>query len=206
MLVNVYNLDKNAVGEADLPEEVFFTHPRIDIMHSVVNWQLSNRRSGTRKTRTISDVSGTTKKPFKQKGTGNARQGSLRSVHMRGGAVSHGPVVRSHGFSLPKKIRQFGMRSALSEKCMNDRLFVVDSFVMSEISTSDVKKRLGNFGYKSYLIIDDSFVDFNFMSSVRNLHGIDVLPQVGANVYDILRHDCVLISVPAVESLSWRLR
>lgn len=204
MLSKVYNWNNEEVGEIELDDTVFAMMPRIDIMHTVVNWQLAKRRAGTHKAKTISEVSGTTKKPFKQKGTGNARQGSLRSVQMRGGGISHGPRVRSHAFDLPKKVRRLGLCSALSAKCHNDSLIVVDSFECDKVSTKEVKDKIGRFGFKSYFLVDLDKND-NLLLSVRNVHGIDFVPQIGVNVYDVLRHDCVMISVGAVEALVERL-
>ena len=123
MKLSVFNLDKEEVGEVNLDENIFGIDIRPDLIKQVIDWQRAKRRSGTHSTKTISQVSGTTKKPHSQKGTGKARQGSLRQVHMRGGAVSHGPVYRSHAFALNKKIRKLGLLHAINSKLDQEKLF-----------------------------------------------------------------------------------
>jgi large subunit ribosomal protein L4 len=152
----------------------------------------------------MGEVSGTTKKPYKQKGTGNARQGSLRSPQFRTGGVVHGPVVRDHGYSLPKKVRRLGLISALSQKHAEGKLVVLDAAVAADPKTRALAARLKVLGWRSALIID-GVVDDNFLRASRNIHGVDVLPSVGANVYDILRHDVLAITAAGVEGLKTRL-
>src|ERR1700710_1424963 len=126
MQVDIITLENAAAGSAELPDDIFKITPRPDIMARVIHWQLSKRRSGNHKTKGMSEVSGTTRKPYKQKGTGNARQGSLRSPQFRTGGRVHGPVVRDHGYDLPKKVRRLGLISALSQKQAEGKLIVVD--------------------------------------------------------------------------------
>ena len=171
----------------------------------MVNWQLAKRRSGNHKTKGISDIRGTTKKPYKQKGTGNARQGSLRSPQFRGGAVIHGPVVRSHAFDLPKKVRKLALRVALSSKAADGKLIVLDAAKAATPKTKDLAGRLGKLGWNSVLVIDGE-VDDNFASASRNIPHVNVLPSVGANVYDILRADTLVLTKDAVEMLEARLK
>lgn len=204
--VKLYNLDKEVVGELQLNETIFALQPRADIIKLVIDWQRAKARSGTHKTKTVSEVMGTTKKPFKQKGTGNARQGSLRSVHMRGGGTSHGPVVRDHDTDLPKNVRRLGVMHALSSKFNEGRLIIIDSLTLTEPKTTILAKKLKNFEGKSFFIIDGSNVENNFQLAARNIVNVRVVPQIGANVYDIIKHDYVMLSRDAVTALEERLR
>lgn len=206
MKVKILTLDNKAAGEVELDETVFGLPVRGDILHRVVEWQRAKARSGNHKTKGISEISGTTKKPFKQKGSGNARQGSLRSPQFRGGARIFGPVVRSHAYDLPKKIRKLGLKTALSAKLKDGKLSVVDSVKMDAPRTKDLTSKLATLGWKSVLVIDGNEIDTNFALAARNLYGIDVLPQVGANVYDILKHDNLVITKSGLELLEARLK
>ena len=154
MKLTVRNLDNKEVGDIELADEVFGLPVRRDILARVVNWQLAKRRAGTHKTKGISDISGTTKKPYKQKGTGRARQGSLRSPQFRGGAVIFGPVVRSHEFGLQKKVRQLGLKTALSAKQAEGKLIVIDARRVDEAKTKALRARFDALGWDSVLIID----------------------------------------------------
>jgi large subunit ribosomal protein L4 len=204
MKLDIITLDNGAAGTVELPDEYFAARPRADIMARVVHWQQAKRRAGTHKVKGMGEVSGTTKKPYKQKGTGNARQGSLRSPQFRTGGVVHGPVVRDHGYSLPKKVRRLGLISALSQKHAEGKLVVLDAAVAADPKTRGLAARLKVLGWRSALIID-GVVDENFLRASRNIHGFDVLPSVGANVYDILRHDVLAITSAGVEGLKLRL-
>ena len=203
MQIEIKTLDNGSAGTIDLPDEIFATAPRADIMARVVHWQQAKRRAGTHKTKGMGEVSGTTKKPYKQKGTGNARQGSLRAPQFRTGGVVHGPVVRDHGYDLPKKVRRLGLISALSQKQAEGKLVVLDAATASG-KTKDLATRLQALGWFSALIIDNA-VDANFLRASRNIVGIDVLPTVGANVYDILAHDVLAVTAAGVEGLKERL-
>ena len=204
MQIAMRTLDNTEAGEAELPDSIFGAVPRPDIMARVVHWQLAKRRSGTHKTKGMGEVSGTTKKPYKQKGTGNARQGSLRSPQFRTGGRVHGPVVRDHGYDLPKKVRRLGLISALSQKQVDGKLVVLDAATGGDGKTSALQKRLDTLGWKSVLVIDRT-VDPTFLRASRNIVGIDVLPTVGANVYDILQHDLLVVTTAGVEGLKERL-
>jgi len=203
--LTVRDLDNKEVGDIDLAEEVFGLPVRGDILARVVNWQLAKRRAGTHKTKGISDISGTTKKPYKQKGTGRARQGSLRSPQFRGGAVIFGPVVRSHEFGLQKKVRKLGLKTALSAKQAEGKLVVIDAASAAEAKTKALRSQFATLGWGSVLIIDGA-VDEGFAKAARNLPKVDVLPSVGANVYDILRRDTLVLTRAAVEQLEARLK
>jgi large subunit ribosomal protein L4 len=204
--VVVRNLDNQEVGDIELDDGVFGLAPRRDILARVVNWQLAKRRAGTHKTRGISEISGTTKKPYKQKGTGRARQGSLRSPQFRGGAVIFGPVVRSHAFGLQKKVRRLGLKTALSAKLGEGKLVVIDTAHLDDAKTKALHARLAALGWESVLIIDGPSIDENFARAARNLPRVDLLPQQGANVYDILRRDTLVLTREAVRHLEARLK
>ena len=203
MQIEIKTLDNGSAGTIDLPDEIFATAPRADIMARVVHWQQAKRRAGTHKTKGMGEVSGTTKKPYKQKGTGNARQGSLRSPQFRTGGVVHGPVVRDHGYDLPKKVRRLGLISALSQKQAEGKLVVLDAAAGAG-KTQELAAKLKVLGWTSALIIDRA-VDVGFLKASRNIIGVDVLPTVGANVYDILRHDVLAVTAAGVEGLKERL-
>jgi large subunit ribosomal protein L4 len=206
MKLTVRNLDNEEVGEIELADEIFGLPIRRDILARVVNWQLAKRRAGTHKTKGISEIRGTTKKPYKQKGTGRARQGSLRSPQFRGGGRIFGPVVRSHAFDLQKKVRRLGLKIALSAKQDEGKLVVIDTAHVGEAKTKVLRARLAALGWNSALIIDGSVVEENFARATRNLPRVDVLPQQGANVYDILRRDTLVLTREAVRHLEARLK
>jgi large subunit ribosomal protein L4 len=206
MKLTVRNLDNEEIGDIDLADEVFGLPIRRDILSRVVNWQLAKRRAGTHKTKGIGEIRGTTKRPYKQKGTGRARQGSLRSPQFRGGARIFGPVVRSHAFDLQKKVRRLGLKIALSAKQDEGKLVVIDAAHISEAKTKALRVRLAALGWDSVLIIDGSVVEENFARATRNLPRVDVIPQQGANVYDILRRDTLVLTREAVRQLEARLK
>jgi len=206
MKLTVRNLDNEEVGDIELADEIFGLPIRCDILARVVNWQLAKRRAGTHKTKGISEIRGTTKRPYKQKGTGRARQGSLRSPQFRGGARIFGPVVRSHAFDLQKKVRRLGLKIALSAKQDEGKLVVIDAAHIGEAKTKALSVRLAALGWDSVLIIDGSVVEENFVRAARNLPCVDVLPQQGANVYDILRRDTLVLTREAVRHLEARLK
>src|SRR5271168_3920399 len=205
MKLPVKNLANESVGEIELDDAIFAVPVREDLIFRAVNWQLAKRRSGTHKTKGISEIQGTTKKPYKQKGTGRARQGSLRSPQFRGGATIFGPVVRSHEFSLQKKVRKLGLKTALSSKQREGKLVVIDAAHVDEAKTKALRARFETLGWDSVLIIDGPAIDEGFMRAARNLPRVDVLPQQGANVYDILRRDTLVLTREAVQHLEARL-
>jgi large subunit ribosomal protein L4 len=206
MKLKVHDLDNKEVGDIDLADEVFGLPVRGDILARVVNWQLAKRRAGTHKAKGISDISGTTAKPYKQKGTGRARQGSRRSPQFRGGAVIFGPVVRSHEFGLQKKVRRLALKTALSAKQAEGKLVVLDDATLKDPKTRQLAERFAKLGWASVLIIGGPVLDENFARAARNLPKVDVLPQQGANVYDILRRDTLVLTRDAVQHLEARLK
>lgn len=206
MKATVKNLDNKDVGTLELADAIFGVEPRRDLLTRTVRWQLAKRRSGNHATKGISDISGTTKKPWAQKGTGRARQGSLRSPQFRKGAVIFGPQVRDHGHDLPKKIRRIALCMALSSKQKEGKLIILDQARVEAPKTKVVAQKLAKMGIGSALVIDGSNMDPSFALAVRNLKNVDVLPEQGANVYDILRHDVLVLTKNGVEQLSERLK
>src|SRR3990170_2862006 len=206
MKCSVTNLDNKKVGDIDLDETVFGLPLRPEILARMVNWQLAKRRAGTHKTKGISDISGTTRKPYRQKGTGRARQGSLRSPQFRGGAVIFGPVVRSHAHDLPKKVRRLALKTVLSRKQADGKLVILDAARTQAAKTKTLAGKLDQLGWRSVLVIDGPELDENFCRAAANIPGVDVLPQPGANVYDILRRDILVLTRDAVQHLEARLK
>ena len=206
MKLPVKNLANEAVGEIDLDDAVFAVPVREDLIFRMINWQLAKRRQGTHKTKGISEISGTTKKPYKQKGTGNARQGSLRSPQFRGGARIFGPVVRSHEHDLPKKVRALALKTALSAKAAAGQLVVIDDAVAKDHKTKALASNLKAMGLESLLVIGGAVLDQNFVRAARNIPLVDVLPSQGANVYDIIRRDTLVLTKSAISDLEARLK
>lgn len=205
MKVNVITLDNKAAGEIELADAIFGLTPRADILQRVVEWQRAKSRAGTHHAKTRAEVSGTTKKPFKQKGSGRARQGTLRGPHQRKGGKAHGPVNRSHEFSLNKKVRKLGLRMALSAKQAAGQLTIIDQAANIDAKTKAVASSFAKLGWSKTLIITGNAVDQGFARAARNLRGVDVLPTQGANVYDILRHTQLVLTKDAVDALQTRL-
>lgn len=206
MQQNVMTLDAGEAGTIELDEAVFGVPVRGDLLARAVHWQLAKRRAGTHKAKQIGDIAGTTKKPWRQKGSGRARQGSMRSPQFRGGAVIFGPVVRDHGYDLPKKVRALALKTALSSKQAEGKLIVIDEATLPEAKTKALVQRLGKLGWTSVLFIGGAEIDQGFARAARNLPQVDVLPQQGANVYDILRRDTLVLTRGAVEALEARLK
>lgn len=206
MKATVKNLENKEVGSMEILDLVFGVEPRRDILTRMVNWQLAKRRSGNHATKGISQISGTGKKPWAQKGTGRARQGSLRSPQFRTGAVIFGPLVRDHAHDLPKKVRMLALRMALSSKQATGKLIILDEAKMADFKTKILAAKLDKMGLSNVLIIDGSNLDENFAKAARNIPCVDVLPEQGANVYDILRRDVLVLTKNAVEQLQERLK
>ena len=205
MRAKVTTLDSESAGTMELDDAIFGVPVRADILNRVVKWQLAKRRAGTHKTRGISEISGTTAKPWRQKGTGRARHGSRRSPQFRGGAVTFGPVVRDHAFGLPKKVRKLGLRTALSAKAADGKLVVIDQAKLDAPKTRSLVAKLAKLSWGSALVIDGPEIDANLRRAASNIPQFDVLPQQGANVYDILRRDTLVLTKAAVEHLEARL-
>lgn len=205
MKLSVIKLDGKAAGDVDLSDAVFgITDIRGDILARYVNWQLAKRRAGTHKVQTRNENSRTGKKMYKQKGTGGARHGSRRAPQFVGGSRAFGPVVRDHGFSLPKKVRALALRHALSSKVVSGDLIVVDNVSVKEPKTAALREQFGKLGWTKTLIIAGPEVDVGFGLAARNIPLVDVLPNAGLNVYDILRADKLVLTKAAVEAIEAR--
>lgn len=204
MKQDILNLDNEKVGTIDLNESIFGLEIRADILQRVVRWQLARLQSGNHKAKGRSEVSRSGSKPFKQKGTGRARQGDRKAPHMTGGGVAFGPVVRSHAHDLTKKFRALGLKTALSSKAQNGNLVIVDSTKISTSRTKDLLAKLDTCGLKNCLFIDGKEVDTNFALASRNIAHVDVLPVIGANVYDILKKDKLVLTKDALTCLEER--
>lgn len=202
----VVSISNKKVGEIELSDDVFGLDSRVDILHRMVRWQRAKAQAGTHATKGISQISGTTKKPWRQKGTGRARAGSMRAPQFRGGATIFGPTSRSHGHKLPKKVRSLALKTALSVKAQEGKLIILDEMDIKSPKTSELKKVLDSNGWKSSLFIGGEFVAENFALASRNIIGVNVLPQQGANVYSILKDDILVLSKDAVHHLEARLK
>ncbi len=206
MKLQVKTLSNGEAGEIEVDDNVFGIEPRADILARVVRWQLAKRQAGTHKTKERGEINRTHTRIYRQKGTGRARHGSANANLFRGGGVSHGPRVRSHAHELPKKVRRLGMRSALSAKLAEGKLIVIDTLHLPEAKAKALKAQLAVFGARSYLMVGGAELDAGFQNAARNLEGVDVLPQQGANVYDILRRDLLIMTRDAVQHLEARLK
>ncbi len=202
MKTKITTLEGKSAGEMDLREDVFGLAPRKDILQRMVEWQRAKKRAGTHKTKTIGEISGGGKKPWKQKGTGHARQGSRRAAQWVGGQTTFGPVVRSHAYHLNKKFRKLGLKMALSAKQAAGSLIVIDEAKGKK--TKDMAQAFAKLGWKKPLIVDAT-LDQHFVKAARNIKHVDVLPTIGINVHDILRHKELVLTKAAIESLEERL-
>lgn len=206
MKTNVLTLDAKKAGDIDLDEAIFGVTARADILHRVVNWQLAKRRAGTHAVQFRSDVSRTGARFGRQKGGGTARHGARSSNIFVGGGRAFGPIPRDHGYSLPKKIRKLGLKSALSAKQANGKIIVVDAAELKDGKTQELKAKLGKLGLTNALFLDGAEVNQNFLRAAQNIPNVDVLPTQGANVYDILRRDTLVLTKAAVAQLGERLK
>ena len=206
MKLEVIKLEGAKAGEIELDDAIFGLEPRAEILHRVVRWQRAKAQAGTHSVLGKSDVSYSTKKIYRQKGTGGARHGSKKAPIFRHGGVYKGPTPRSHAHELPKKFRALGLKHALSAKAKAGELVVLESLDMAEAKTAKLARAAKELGWKRVLIIDGAEVNENFARAARNLDGIDVLPTMGANVYDILRRDQLVLTKAGVEALEARLK
>ena len=205
MKVNVQTLDAGKGGDLELKDEIFGVEPRADILHRVVTWQLTNRRAPARAARERSDVARTGKKFGRQKGGGTARHGDRRAPIFVGGGKAHGPRARVFSSSLNKKVRQLGLKMALSSKALSGQLIVLDNLDLAEGKTRELHEKLGKLGFgKTALVIDGDALNVGFARASSNLGSINLMPAVGANVYDIMRHDTLVLTRAAVEKLEAR--
>ena len=206
MQCDVLTLNNEKAGSMDLAESVFGVDVKPDVLARVVNWQLAKRRSGNHKTKGISEIAGSTAKPWRQKGTGRARQGSKRATQWRGGQTVFGPVVRSHEYRLNKKVRKLGLRTALSSKKADGTLVVLDEIKLQSSRTKLLSEKLKGLGIRKALVISGGVVDPSFARAAANLPNVSYLPQQGANVYDILKCETLILTKDAVTLLVERLK
>ncbi|OYW60964.1 MAG: 50S ribosomal protein L4 [Azorhizobium sp. 32-67-21] len=206
MELTVKTLDGADAGSVTLSDEIFGLEPRADILHRCVTWQLSRRQAGTHRTKGRSEINRTSKKMYKQKGTGNARHGAASAPQFRGGGRAFGPVVRSHAIELPKKVRALALKHALSSKAKAERIVVLDKVSLDDPKTKALKDRFEKLGIASVLVVDGSEVEVNVAMAARNLPFVDVLPIQGINVYDILRRDTLVLTRAAVDALEARFK
>ena len=206
MKLDVIKLDGKKAGSVDLADDIFGLEPRADILHRVVRWQRARAQAGTHKVKTRSETSYSTKKIYRQKGTGGARHGDRNAPIFRKGGIYKGPTPRSHAHELPKKFRKLGLKHALSAKAASGNLVVLDEAVSKDAKTGALAKAVKSLGWKRALIIDGADVNAEFASAAANIQGLDILPSMGANVYDILRRDTLVITKAGVEALEARLK
>ena len=204
MKADVIKLDGASSGAIELSDDLFGLDPRADILHRVVRWQRNKAMAGTHKVKTRSETSYSTKKIYRQKGTGGARHGDRNAPIFRKGGIYKGPTPRSHAHDLPKKVRQLGLKMALSAKARAGELVVIET-TDTDGKTGILARQICDLGWKRALIIDGASVNENFAAAARNLEGVDILPSMGANVYDILKRDTLVITRAGVEALEARL-
>lgn len=205
MKLDMIKLDGSKAGSVDLGEDIFDLEPRADILHRVVRWQRNKAQAGTHKVKNRTEVKYSTKKIYRQKGTGGARHGARSAPLFRGGGIYAGPTPRSHAHDLPKKVRALGLRHALSAKARAGELVIIED-IDNVTKTSALAKQIKDLGWKRTLIIDGAEVNADFAKAARNIEGLDVLPTIGANVYDILKRDTLVITKAGIEALEARLK
>ena len=205
MKTDVISLDAAKAGSVDLSDEIFGLEPRADILHRVVRWQRARKQGGTHKTKSRGETAYSTKKIYRQKGTGGARHGDRGVAQFRKGGTAKGPVVRSHAHDLPKKVRKLGLKMALSAKAKAGELMVLEAATLAEAKTKALADKADKLGWSQALVIDGTELDENFARAARNLDGVQVIASAGANVYDILKHKTLVLTKAGVEALEARL-
>ena len=205
MKLKVIKIDGASAGSVELGDDIFGLDPRVDILHRVVRWQRNKAQAGTHKVKTRSETSYSRKKIYRQKGTGGARHGDRNAPIFRKGGVYKGPTPRSHAHNLPKKVRTLGLKHALSAKAKEGALVIIDKATASG-KTAELAKQVKELGWKRALVIDGAEVNDDFAQAARNIEGLDILPTIGANVYDILKRDTLVLTKAGVEALEARLK
>ena len=205
MKLKVIKMNGASAGSVELGEDIFGLDPRIDILHRVVRWQRNKAQAGTHKVKTRSETSYSRKKIYRQKGTGGARHGDRNAPIFRKGGIYKGPTPRSHAHDLPKKVRTLGLKHALSAKAKEGALVILDKATASG-KTAELAKQVKELGWKRALVIDGAEVNGDFAQAARNIEGLDILPTIGANVYDILKRDTLVLTKAGVEALEARLK
>jgi large subunit ribosomal protein L4 len=206
MKLDVTTLEGAAAGSVELDEAIFGLEPRADLLARCVRWQLAKRQAGTHAVKNRSEIDRTTRKIYKQKGTGSARHGAASAPQFRGGGRAFGPQVRSHAHDLPKKVRALALKHALSSKAQDASLIVVDEVTLAEPKTKVLVERFGKLGLANALIIGGAEIEANFQRAARNIPNVDVLPVQGINVYDILRREKLVLTKAAVDALEARFK
>ncbi|RKP45102.1 50S ribosomal protein L4 [Cohnella endophytica] len=196
--VTVFNVDGKEVGQLDLADGIFGLEPNVHVLHSAVLLQQASLRSGTHDTKGRSEVRGGGRKPWKQKGTGRARQGSIRSPQWKGGGIVFGPTPRSYGFKLPRKVRRLAIKSALSSKVQDNQLIVLDALSLSQPKTKDIAKLLTNLKVSRKALVVTADFDNNVALSARNIPGVKFVSAEGISVLDVMKHDQLIITKDAV--------
>ena len=205
MKLKVIKIDGASAGSVELGDDIFGLDPRVDILHRVVRWQRNKAQAGTHKVKTRSETSYSRKKIYRQKGTGGARHGDRNAPIFRKGGVYKGPTPRSHAHDLPKKVRTLGLKHALSAKAKEGALVIIDKATASG-KTAELAKQVKELGWKRALVIDGAEINEDFAQAARNIEGLDILPTIGANVYDILKRDTLVLTKAGVEALEARLK
>jgi large subunit ribosomal protein L4 len=205
MKIEVINIDSSGMGEIDLSDDIFGVEPRADILHRVVRWQRAKKQAGTHKTKSRGETSYSTKKIYRQKGTGGARHGDRGVSQFRKGGTTKGPVVRSHAHDLPKKVRKLGLKMALSAKAKSGDLVILDAAAVADAKTKALATKTAHLGWKQALIIDGAEINEGFARAAKNIAGLHLLPSAGANVYDILNNKTLVLTRAGVEALEARL-
>jgi large subunit ribosomal protein L4 len=205
MKLSIQTLAGTEAGTVELAEALFGLEPRVDLLHRMVRYQLAKRQAGTHQAQERSTINRTTKKLYKQKGTGNARHGSAKAPQFRGGGRAFGPIARSHAHDLPKKVRALALKHALSAKAKDQQIVVLDKAEIASAKTKDLKATFGKLGWSNALIIGGAAVQDNFLLASRAIPHIDVLPVQGINVYDILRREKLVLTTEALDALNARL-
>jgi large subunit ribosomal protein L4 len=203
-VIDVQNIEGKQISQVELADDVFGIPVKPSVLHEVVTMQLSNRRSGTAAVKHRSDVRGSGKKLFRQKGTGRARRGDIKSPLLRGGGVVFGPDKRNYSYRVPKKVRKLALKMALSSKLLENELVVLDQFELDEIKTKKFAGVLKTLKLKNALIVTEKPND-NLELSARNVPNVKVLRSEGLNVYDILKYRMLVVLEPAVKNIEGRL-
>ncbi|MDI3468084.1 MAG: LSU ribosomal protein L4p (L1e) [Pseudolabrys sp.] len=206
MELKITTLEGKESGTATLSKDIFGLEPRVDLIQRCINWQLARRQRGTHKTKMRGEINRTTKKMYRQKGTGGARHGAQSAPQFRGGGKAFGPVVRSHASDLPKKVRALALRHALSSKAKDGTLIVLDKASVKDAKTKALRAQFGKLGFDNALIVDGAEVEAGFATAARNIPNIDVLPVQGINVYDILRRRTLVLTKAALDALEARFK
>ncbi len=206
MDIKVTTLEGKASGKVSVSDAIFGLEARDDLLHRMVRYQLAKRRAGTHDVKNRSEINRSTRKMYKQKGTGNARHSTAKAPQFRGGGRAFGPTPRDHAFDLPKKVRALALRHALSAKQATDSIVVIDDLAVKKAKTSTLRTTLSKLGLENALMIGGAELDKNFELAARNIPHLDVLPVQGINVYDILRRDKLVLSKSAVEALEERFK